>query len=693
MADADRAGTASWRPSRRPSVAWHRASRSCCRSRATMGAAARRCSTPQPHEARGRRGARARRPRLGVEPGPAYGGLLALLRPLEPNLDELAAPEQSPPCSPRSRSAASRSTRSTSASVCSACSPARPSEGRSCWPSTTPPAVDPASTSAITFALARLGVDRDRRIPRRCRPTTISWDEVVTKRVVLGPLGMADLATIVEHATDCTPEAAAGLCRLGGRESDAGDRAGQLAVRRRAAGTIAAAGGPAGDRCGPSNACRSASTGCPSGRGGRSSWSPPSRSGRRLASCSGALAALGEPVGGLDEAEDAGIFALDGDEAAFTHPLLAPALLPPRRRVQPARRAPRPGRRARPNRAGRRRARRGTSPKRASALTTTSPPRSSWLPPTPGGVARSPSRPRRSNGRPRCRSIPGRGRRRRRAAAVAALDGFDFDDALRLVDPADRDDEAALLAIEAIERRDGESAALAVLAAALLTARGTTCRPTCCSPRAVAPTPREARRCGRCRRRARCSRERGHRPVRGATARPGRRRPPSGAGRTGDGCRPPASRGVAVDDPTSVDELVAAAKVAESRGDAAAARDLVERALAAIVPTTRVPAGSTSLGVLAKRFDDGRRDDVRRAAGGARVAHQGRAPGRRVGGGGAHQPRGRRPPVRERQDGRLPPAGDLPQAGGAFAHGTGGLDGPHDDDRRPSSIRVSGGIA
>src|SRR3990170_3766642 len=68
-------------------------------------------------------------------------------------------------------------------------------------------AIDPASTGAITFALARVGVDP---VGAFLGVSTAAspWDDVVTRRVVLGPLGTADLAAIVEHATDCAPDAA-----------------------------------------------------------------------------------------------------------------------------------------------------------------------------------------------------------------------------------------------------------------------------------------------------------------------------------------------------------------------------------------------------------------------------------------------------------------------------------------------------
>ena len=187
--------------------------------------------------------------------------------------------------------------------------------------------------------------------------------------------------------------------------------------------------------------------------------------------------------------------------------------------------------------------------------------------------------------------------RRRRDAAVAALDAFDFDNALRLVDPADLDDEAAYLAIEAIERRDGESAALAVLAARpearddvtadLLLAAGRRADAAKLAAAAVA-TP-----LGACVS-AVIDASAALPPAPGAATAVGRR-----AHRRW--LQAAASRGVAVDNPTSVDELVSAAKVAESRGDAAAARDLVERALAAVPKSAS--RSVDSLGVLAKRFD------------------------------------------------------------------------------------------
>jgi DNA-binding NarL/FixJ family response regulator len=188
---------------------------------------------------------------------------------------------------------------------------------------------------------------------------------------------------------------------------------------------------------------------------------------------------------------------------------------------------------------------------------------------------------------------------RRRAAAVAALDGFDFDVALQLVDAADPDDEeAALLGVEAIERRDGESAALGVLAARsvppsdvladLLLGTGrradaakqlesAPATPLAASlralldPSALLPEEPEAI---------------------GAVGRRARRRWLQAA----------AARAVAVAAPTSVDELVSAAHVAGSLGDTLAARDLTDRAVATVPRTaTRL---LESLQAEAKRFED-----------------------------------------------------------------------------------------
>ena len=188
---------------------------------------------------------------------------------------------------------------------------------------------------------------------------------------------------------------------------------------------------------------------------------------------------------------------------------------------------------------------------------------------------------------------------RRRAAAVAALDGFDFDAALRLVDPADPDDEeAAWLAIEAVERRDGESAALGALAtrpespadvlADLLV--GTGRRADAAKELETAPATPLAD------------------AVR-AVLDPASALPDEPAAIAAIGRRArrrwlqaAAARGRAVPNPTSVDELVGAAQVAGARGDAVAARDLVERALATVPKAaTRLLA---SLHAVATRFDE-----------------------------------------------------------------------------------------
>jgi DNA-binding NarL/FixJ family response regulator len=186
------------------------------------------------------------------------------------------------------------------------------------------------------------------------------------------------------------------------------------------------------------------------------------------------------------------------------------------------------------------------------------------------------------------------------AAAVAHLDAFDFEGALEVVDPMDGDAESAMLAIEAIERRDGAPAALAasaalsvdaaaVLRADLLLASGrradaarqlaagsggaaALASVVSAALDAAAPLPPE---------------------VSGADAlaRRGRRRWLAAA----------ASRGISVDVPESVDELVGAAAVA-ARRDPRMARELVERARA-IVPA-RATRIATDLARLAERYDD-----------------------------------------------------------------------------------------
>src|SRR5688500_7123609 len=120
----------------------------------------------------------------GNEPGPAYGALLALLRPLEPMLDELAAPEHV---------AAVQSALAIRNDAVDAVDVGVGVLRVLAGAAESQPvvlvlddaaAIDPASTGAITFALARVGVDPVGAF-LGVSTTASPWDDVVTRRVVL----------------------------------------------------------------------------------------------------------------------------------------------------------------------------------------------------------------------------------------------------------------------------------------------------------------------------------------------------------------------------------------------------------------------------------------------------------------------------------------------------------------------------
>ena len=530
----------------------------------------------------------------GIEPGPAYGGLLALLRPLEPALDGLAAPQHvaavQSALAIRSDSVDAVDVGVGVLRVLAGAAESQPvvlvldDAGT----------IDQASTSAVTFALARVGVDPVGAFLGVPTGAT-SWDDVVTRRVVLGPLGIADLVAIVEHGTDCTIDAARACAEWAGGSpmlaielasslSD-DERQGRSRLPSVPRATVRAVERLQHSLDALSEGARRALVVVAASRSGR------------VPVILRALTALGEPPGGLDEAEDAGHIGLAGGVAAFTHPLLEPlsyhlvaassrraahralagALAEPRDAVERAWHLAESCIGPDADVAG------------ALDLVAADARRRGALTESAATLARAAALSTDSDS----------AAVRRRAAAVAALDGFDFDVALRLVDPADPDDEeSALLGIEGIERRDGESAAMGVLAARsvppsdvladLLLGTGRRAdaakqlesapvTPLTASLQAVvdqnAPLPDEP-------------------DAIGAVGRRARRRWLQAA----------AARGVAVADPTSVDELVSAAHVAGARGDALAARDLVDRAVASVPRTaTRL---LQSVQAVAARFDD-----------------------------------------------------------------------------------------
>jgi DNA-binding NarL/FixJ family response regulator len=454
-------------------------------------------------------------------------------------------------------------------------------------------AIDPASTSVIRFALARLGVDPIGAFVSLPAVAT-AWDEVVTRRLVLGPMALADLTTIVRTALDCTSEAAEACAvwaagspmlaiELASSLSD-DERAGRSPLPAVPRATVRAVGRLQGRLDQLSDAARRALVVVAASRSGR------------VPVVLDALEALGEPPGGLDEAEDAGHVVIAGGTATFTHPLLRP--LSYHLVAASSRRAAHralAGALGAPRDAAERawhlvEACVGPDDDVAAALELVA-----------ADARRRGALSESATALERAATLsvdPLTAARRRRAAAVAALDGFDFDTALRLVAVGDDEDESAWLAVEAIERRDGESAALGALGlrtavdndvvADLLLGAGRRADATRLAGETVSsplsacvlaaidqsrPLPAEP-------------------DAANAVGRRARRRWLQAA----------AARGVAVERPASPDELVAAAQVAASAGEAATARDLVDRALAA------VPASATrlveSLAAMAARFDD-----------------------------------------------------------------------------------------
>lgn len=528
------------------------------------------------------------------DPGPAYGGLLALLRPLEPRFDDLAPPEHvaavQAALAIRNEPVDALDVGVGVLRLLAGAAEGQPvvvalddAEG-----------IDAATTSALAFALARLGVDRIGTfltLPASASP----WDDVVTKRLVLGPLGVDELASVVQSATECQSaparacaEWAAGspmlAIELASSLSD-DERQGRQPLPAIPRATVRAVERLQGELDHLPDGARRALVVAAASRSGR------------VPVLLRALSALGEPTSGLDDAEDAGHISLAGGAVAFSHPLLRPlsyhlVAASSRRAAHRALAAAL----AEPQDAAERawhlvEACVGPDDDVAAALELVASDARRR-----GALADS------ANALERAASLstdPNEAAQRRRAAAIAALDGFDLDNALRLAGPVSADDvDAALLAIEALEARDGESAALAALAttpanqtdvvADLLYAAGRRAD-AARTLDGAGSTPL-----------ADCVR---------ATLDPALELPPEPDATTPLGRRArrrwlqaAAQRNVAVDHPISVDELVGAAIVAAAAGDPSAARDLVERAVASL------PTGATRLADavarLAKRFDE-----------------------------------------------------------------------------------------
>lgn len=528
------------------------------------------------------------------DPGPAYGGLLALLRPLEPRFDDLAAPEH---VAAVQAALAIRNEPVDALDVGLGVLRllAGAAEDRPVVVALDDAAgIDAATTSALGFALARLGVDRIGTflaLPSSASP----WDDVVTKRVVLGPLGVDDLTAVVQSATECQPDAARACAEwaagspmlaieLASSLSD-DERQGRAPLPAVPRATVRAVERLQADLDGLSDGARRALVVAAASQSGR------------VPVLLRALAALGEPAGGLDEAEDAGHIALARGEVTFTHPLLRP--LSYHLVAASSRRAAHralAGALSEPHDAAERawhlvEASVGPDDDVAAALELVAADARRR-----GALAES------AQALERAASLstdPHAAAQRRRAAAVAALDGFDFDRALRLTDPAEADDpDSALLAVEALEARDGEAAALAALAtspanaadvvADLLFAAGRRAD-AAKTIEGAASTPMAA-----------CVRA----ALDQAVALPPEPDPSTAAGRRARRrwLQAAAQRNIAVDHPISVDELVGAATVAAAAGDPSTARDLVERAVASI--PTGAARIADALARLAKRFDE-----------------------------------------------------------------------------------------
>jgi hypothetical protein len=125
------------------------------------------------------------------DPGPAYGALYALLRPLESRLDELAGHEAAE---------AVRSALSLRADAVDAVGVGLGVLRLITSAAEQRPVV--IALDALAFALTRLGVDRVGAFLGLPGSAT-SWDDAMTNRIVLGPLGTAELAAVISAAIDC----------------------------------------------------------------------------------------------------------------------------------------------------------------------------------------------------------------------------------------------------------------------------------------------------------------------------------------------------------------------------------------------------------------------------------------------------------------------------------------------------------
>ncbi len=527
----------------------------------------------------------------GADLAPAYGGLLSLLRPLERRFDELTGAEDADvlrsAMALRSRPADPLDVGIGVLRLITTLAEERPvlvavddADG-----------LDPATVDALAFALGRLGVDAVGALI--CLPPErhAVWDPVTTQRIVLGPLGADDLAELVMANVPCAPEPAHACATWAdgnpllaielARSLSEDERHGRRPLPSLPRPTVRAVERMQAQLDALGEAARRALVVVAADRTGRASV------------ILGALAALGEAPGGLDEAEEAGVISVGLDSVSFRHPLLRPLCyhLVAARSRRAAHRAL-AGALTEP----------GDAAERAWQLVASCAGPDDDVAAVLDLVADDARRrgalveAATTLERAASLSVDLAGRReRRRRAAVAFLDALAFDDALRLLDLDDG--EGALLAIEAVERRDGPAVALIrfdAAGSADAAVRGDLL--LACGRRADA-----AAAVGGAGENALAASVR-------AAIEPSRPLPDEPSGSTAHDRRArrrwlgaAADRGVAMAHPKTVDELAAAARAASVRGAPADATSFLERARAAVPPgAARV---SAEVAALAERLE------------------------------------------------------------------------------------------
>lgn len=515
---------------------------------------------------------------------PAFSGLLGLLRPLADRFDDLAGVEAADVVR---RALALRSTAGDDLGpVDVGVAVLRVVDGLA---QTAPvvfaiddaDGIDPASSAALTFALAGLGRDAVGAfvtVSSSGAGSESPWAGVATRELLLGPLGARHLVAAIRGAVDCGEPAAARCAEWSGGNP-------LLAIELARSFTDEERNGseplPAVPRPGLRAVERMREQLDAVSEAARRAVVIVAAGATSVTLAAAALQALGEAPGGVDDAEDAGVVRIAGDDIQFAHSLLQPLAY----HLVAA--------------ASRRAAHRAiatvlTEPRQAAArawhlvescagpdedaataleLVAADARRRGALADAAGALERAAS----------LSPAAGAAAGRRRRAAEAWLDAFDFDATLRLVEPGSSDPDDAALALEALERRDGPVAALAehpvddVIRADLLLANGRRADASTVldavvdaladadrDPLAIvvsraldsgsdlgpAPDPRAS--------------PRHRRAYRRWLAVAGDRRTPIG-------------------EPSTVDELVAAAATAAA--DPPAARSLLERALAMVPPT------------------------------------------------------------------------------------------------------------